>query len=238
MFVFAGIKHSNQVGENITWFDGCSHTNYISKHVVVLVQEKQMNMRYLWPALLCGCACGSPVNGEGPPPSPQPEASIDASAEEASLPTDSSVPNREAQALTSCAAGNWYVRIIPDTCQFCVYCQIYQTPPSYSVQVGDDLRLLNCSAALTSVKSTSQCTYRNMDKCTPTFTFEGGSELFSWDGTITFQRYTGALPIAIVNGNILWEFFFDEEIGLSGLALGLDAGQPCLYRILLVKGVE
>lgn len=141
--------------------------------------------------------------------------------------------------LIPCVSGNWLVRIIPGTCPFCVFCQLYKTPPFYTAQVTATLSVLNCTAALTGVQGRNKCTYQNMDKCTPTFTYDdANTESFMWDGTVVFQRFTGVIPVAVVNGQVLSEWFNDVEIGLSGLAYGQDAGMPCPYRILLTKESE
>lgn len=140
--------------------------------------------------------------------------------------------------LKSCVDGTWYVRIIPAVCQLCFSCHFYTTPQAYTLQIGDTIPLLSCPATLSSVEGTNKCTYQNMDKCSPVFNYgDGGSETFSWDGTITFQRFTGAIPVSVVNGNVLWELFYDAEVGLSGLVYGQDAGEPCPYTILMTKEV-
>lgn len=205
-------------------------------------------MRYLSLALLC-CACGSPVGVGHIPPTESDASSKDASAEDStqdvSAPKDTSPIDgtgneavMDATALKPCVDGSWYVRIIPAICQRCLLCQIYATPQAYTIQIGDTIPLLSCSATLSSVEGANKCTYQNMDKCTPVFNYgDGGSETFSWDGTITFQRFTGVIPIGVANGNILWELFNDVEIGRSDLVYGQDAGEPCPYMILMTKEV-
>jgi hypothetical protein len=164
---------------------------------------------------------------------------MDASTDEASMIdtslSDISLPDTGDVALTPCVSGNWWVRVIPGDCPLCGFCSIYKTPPAYTTQITGTIPVLNCTAILTGVQWSNTCTYQNLDKCTPTYDFgDGGLETFTWDGIITFQQFTGFIDVG--SGRI--EHLTKQEIGLSGLVYGQDAGMPCPYRILLTKEEE
>lgn len=181
--------------------------------------------------VLCLVGCGSTANNYN-------GHSVPAAEEDAGvLIVDAGIVNapeaNDAQ-LTPCVSGTWMVRFVPLICPLCQgadLCQGHAIPPFQSVNVSNELQLLNCQLTLSSITNPHRCAYENIT-CVPAYGFgDHLVEEFAWNSTgIVFQKFTGEIPVAISNGQVLGEVFNGVEVGLGTMTSGL-----CEVNIVLTK---
>lgn len=206
-----------------------------------MAQRRQVIKRCL--LTLCLASCGSTAVSSTFDASY--DSTVEASVQDNVVPDLGSIPDVSPSPLVPCVTGNWFIRFVPWSCPLCVFCHLYHIPLFYTTKVSDTLQIMNCQMTLVSVENTHRCTYQSTSTCVPTLTFDDGQaqEEFNWNGNygnpslndVVFQKFTGELTVAVVNGQVLGEYFVDQEIGFGGLMIGLDAGFPCGVMILLTK---
>ena len=184
---------------------------------------------------LCLVGCGSTANNyyghqfQSHEPS---DAGIQVLANE-TAPIQNAI---DAQSL-SCAAvsGSWYVRFSPVVSPIvpASICGQYELPTQYISTVEDTLPFMNTEATLSSV-SGSTCIYQSDQRTVwarfRPWSYDSGFEQFVWDGQIKFQRITGGLTVAVVNGRPLVEQFFHAEVGLTNITIG-----ECAIQVVFTK---